>query len=141
MGQHVERDAKRYPVEHMELLAIRRDLWEFRCSSATIPGITPGQVYNGNVINGNVDVDEFNGSLSQLTSQFVIQSTVPAPTLVGPGSTTPSGPYATTPTTFQWDQVPNATSYLLQEKDITAGTGINNLANLGRLHDLLYVYT
>ena len=34
---------------------------------ATMPGIIPGQVYNGKVINGNVDVDEFNGILSALS--------------------------------------------------------------------------
>ena len=53
-----------------------------------------------------------------------------APILVGPGSSTTPGPTATKPTTFQWDQVTNATSYLLKVKDVTAGTGDNDLPDL-----------
>lgn len=44
-----------------------------------------------------------------------------APTLIGPGSSTPPGPTASNPTTFQWNEVANATSYSLQLKDVTAG--------------------
>ena len=52
--------------------------------------------------------------------------TVPAPTLIGPGSTTPPGTPSPISTMFQWHQVASATSYLLQFKDVTKGTGITN---------------
>ncbi len=48
----------------------------------------------------------------------------PVPTLVGPGSTTSPGPTeSSTSQTFQWDAVDTATSYQLDLKDVTAGTG------------------
>ena len=75
-----------------------------------------GDVYSIQTVNGllsPVDLD---------TSS--LYGSPAAPTLIGPGSSTAPGPAATSPTTFQWDQVTDATSYLLQVKDVTAGTGI-----------------
>ncbi len=50
---------------------------------------------------------------------------VSAPVLIAPGNSTSPGPtIGSISQTFQWYQVTNATSYLLQVKDITAATGI-----------------
>ena len=73
--------------------------------------------YLGQILGGDCDVDVgFGGNFGQWVPA--------APTLVGPGNTTSPGPAVTgTSQTFNWNAVSTATSYQLELKDVTAGTG------------------
>jgi hypothetical protein len=92
-------------------------------TSYTVSGLNAGDTYLWNIY-------AYAGTTPSplsATYYFAIQTSVAAPTLVGPGNSTSPGPTVGGPSqTFQWDQVSNATSYLLQWQDVTAGTGIKN---------------
>ncbi len=55
-----------------------------------------------------------------------------APVLVGPGSSAKPGPTVSgTAQTFRWNKVVSATNYLLDVKDLTAGTATTTYAISG----------
>jgi len=87
-------------------------------------GLSPGMTYTYQVMAREQSPAQNQGGYSTSSSATTQQAPM-APILFSPGNNTnPEPTVCDTDQTFQWSQAANATSYLLQVKDVTAGTGI-----------------
>ncbi len=86
-------------------------------------GLSPG-TYTYEVKTRDESANHNQGNYSIAASATTPATTIAAPVLVSPGSSAGPGPTVIgTAPTFKWNQVSNATSYLLYVQDVTAGTG------------------